>query len=350
MFSDSEVTAASQLRPCTRRSWSAACRANLWALGILAATTSPRALADDVAAVYPTKSIQFIVPFPPGGLTDRLSRVLTQKLSESWGQPVIVLNKPGAGGTIGMAALAKSKPDGYTIGLGSHATHAINVSLMAGQLGYDAVKDFTPVTLLATVPNLLLVHPSVPASNVSELIAFAKANPGKLHYVSQGVGTSGHLGGEMFAHRAGIEMVHVPEKGPAQAQTSIIGGHTQILFDSTALSMPQVRAAKLKALAITSARRSPIAPQIPTLAEAGVSGCEFTLWFGVFAPAGVPPTIIDKLNREIVRIFNLPDVRTAFESQGVTVVASSPDALAAHQKKEIAYWAPIVKSTGASSQ
>ena len=328
----------------------AARRAMPWVAAILAAATSARAFGDDVAATYPSRNIQFIVPFPPGGLTDRLSRALAQKLGESWGQPVVVLNKPGAGGTIGMAALAKSKPDGYTLGLGSHATHAINVTLMAGQLGYDALKDFAPITLLATVPNLLLVHPSLPAGSVRELIAYAQANPGRLHYVSQGVGTSGHLGGEMFAQRAGIEIVHVPERGPAQAQTSVIGGHTQVLFDSIALSMPYVRAAKLKALAITSAKRSPLAPEIPTMAEAGVPGCEFTLWFGVFAPAGVPAPIIRKLNGEIARVFNLADVRTAFESQGVTIVASTPEELAAHEKREIAYWAPIVKSTGALPQ
>jgi tripartite-type tricarboxylate transporter receptor subunit TctC len=321
-----------------------------WACALVAALSGGSAVAGDAAASYPNKSVTFVVPFPPGGLTDRLSRSLTEKLSEAWGQPVLVVNKPGAGGTVAMAGLAKAKPDGYTIGLGSHSTHAINVTLMAGQLGYDAVKDFAPISLIATVANLLLLNPSVPAESVKELIALAKAKPGSLHYVSQGVGTSGHLGGVMFAQRAGIDIVHIPEKGPAQAQLSILGGHTQVLFDSIALSMPQVRAGKLKALAIASAKRSPVAADIQTMAEAGVPGCEITLWFGVFAPAGTPAPIVRKLNDEIVRVFNLPAVRTAFENEGVTIVAGSPEELATHVKTEIAHWAPIVKTTGATAQ
>ena len=316
----------------------------------VASASSGSALAADPAATYPSKSIEFIVPFPPGGLTDRLSRALADKLTEAWGKPVVVLNKPGAGGTLGMSALAKAKPDGYTIGLGSHATHAINVTLMAGQLGYDAVKDFAPISLIATVPNLLLIHPSVPAKTVQELIALAKSKPGALNYVSQGVGTSGHLGGEMFSHMAGIQMVHVPEKGPAQAQLSIVGGHTQVLFDSVALSMPQVRGGKLRALAITSAKRSPVAPEIPTMAEAGVPGYEFTLWFAVFAPAGTPAPIANKLSGEVVRIFKQPALRSIFENEGVTIVASTPAELTAHVKREIAHWAPVIHRTGATAQ
>ena len=323
----------------------------LWGLALaLAAGWSGGALAADASANYPSKSIEFIVPFPPGGLTDRLSRALAEKLTEAWGKPTVVVNKPGAGGTLAMTALARAKPDGYTIGLGSHATHAINVTLMAGQLGYDAVKDFVPISLIATVPNLLLVNPSVPAKTVQELIALAKAKPDTLNYVSQGVGTSGHLGGEMFCHLAGIKMVHVPEKGPAQAQLSIVGGHTQLLFDSVALSLPQVRGGKLRALAVTSARRSPVAPEIPTMVEAGVPGYEFTLWFGVFAPSGTPAPIVSKLSTEIVRIFNLPAVRSSFENEGVTIVASTPAQLAAHVKSEIAHWAPVIKRTGATAQ
>jgi tripartite-type tricarboxylate transporter receptor subunit TctC len=303
--------------------------------------------ANAAEGVYPDKPIKFVVPFPPGGLTDRIARSLAERMQESMGQPVVVENKAGAGATVGSAAVAQSKPDGYTILLGSHASHAINASLM--KLPYDPAKSFEPISLLATVPNMLLLKPSNPANTVAELIAQAKANPGKLTYASAGIGTSGHIAGEMLSSMAHVQLLHVPAKGPAQAVQDVLGGHIDILFDSTAQSLPMVKSGKLKALAVTSSTRSPAVPDLPTMSEAGVKGYEVLLWFGLYAPAGTPPEIVQKLHAETVKAFSDPKVRESLVHDGVTVVASTPQELRAFQQAETAKYGKLIKALGISA-
>ena len=311
------------------------------ALGLMLSPLLP-ALA--TPAPWPDRPIKFVVPFPPGGVTDRIARSLSVKLNESMGQPVIVENRPGAGATIGSDFVARAAPDGYTVLLGAHASHAINVSLM--KVPYDAVRSFEPVSLLVTVPNMLLLRPGNPANSLKELIAQAKANPGKLTYTSAGIGTSGHIAGAMLASMAGIDLLHVPAKGPAQAAQDTLAGHTDILFDSTLLSMPQVKAGKLKALAVTSSARSTAIPNLPTMAEAGLPGYEVLLWFALYAPAGTPQPIVQKLHAEVVKAFADPKVRDPLVQDGVEVVAGTPQQLARFQAGEIAKYAKLVKDLG----
>jgi tripartite-type tricarboxylate transporter receptor subunit TctC len=293
---------------------------------------------------WPDRPLKFVVPFPPGGVTDRIARALSIKLNESMGQPVVVDNKPGAGATIGSDFVARAAPDGYTVLLGAHASHGINVSLM--KLPYDAVKSFEPISLLVTVPNMLLLKPTNPANSLQELIAQAKANPGKLTYTSAGIGTSGHIAGAMLASMAGIELLHVPAKGPAQAVQDTLAGHVDILFDSTLLSMPLVKAGKLKALAVTSGERSTAVPNLPTMAEAGLPGYEVLLWFGLYAPAGTPKPIVQKLQAEVAKALSDPKIRDPLVQDGVEVIASTPQQLAQFQRGEIAKYARVVKELG----
>ncbi len=315
---------------------------------VLAAAVAAPALAQD-AAGYPARTLRIVVPFPPGGVTDRLARTVAQKLQEAWGQPAVVDNRPGASGMIAAEQVAKSAPDGYTLMMGHIGTHAINASLFR-RLPYDPVKDFAPVSLLVTVPNVLLVHPSVPAASVAELVALARAKPGTLNFASPGSGTSGHLSAELLKSLAGVEIVHVPYKGPGPALQDLLAGQVNMLFDTVASSMPQVRGGKLRALAVTTTTRSAIAPEVPTMVEAGVPGYEIAPWFAAYAPAGTPPAIVEKLAAEMRRILAQPDVRTAFvEQQGMTIVASTPTELGAHTRSEIAKWAKVVKATGASA-
>jgi tripartite-type tricarboxylate transporter receptor subunit TctC len=320
-------------------------------LGVLAALAlgaiAPGAHSQDPAAGYPARTIRLVVPFPPGGVTDRLARMMSQKMQESWGQPAVVENRPGASGMIAAEAVAKSAPDGYTLMMGHIGTHAINVSLFR-TLTYDPVRDFAPISLLVSVPNVLLVHPSVPASSVPELVALAKARPGTLNFASPGSGTSGHMSAELFKTLAGVDIVHVPYKGPGPALQDLVAGQVNMLFDTVASSMPQVRAGRLKGLAVTSRGRSAIAPDIPTMAEAGIAGYEIAPWFAAYAPAGTPAPVVNKLQAEMARILRLPDVRAAFvEQQGMTIIASAPNELAAHMQREIAKWREVVKATGA---
>jgi tripartite-type tricarboxylate transporter receptor subunit TctC len=250
------------------------------------------ARAQDPAAGFPARTIRIVVPFPPGGVTDRLARVVAQKMQEHWGQPAVVENRPGASGMIAAEAVAKSAPDGYTIMMGHIGTHAINVSLFS-KLPYDPVRDFAPVSLLVSVPNVLLVHPSVPANSVQELVALAKARPGTLNFASPGSGTSGHMSAELFKSLAGIDIVHVPYKGPGPALQDLVAGQVNMLFDTVASSMPQVRGGKVKGLAVTTRERSAIAPDVPTMAESGVAGYEIAPWFAAYAPAGTPPAAVN---------------------------------------------------------
>ena len=298
------------------------------------------------AQIYPTKPIRLVVPFPPGGSLDVVARAIGQKLSEAWGQPVVIDNRPGAGGNIGADLVAKSAPDGYTILEGALSTHAVNVSLY-GKMPYDPVKDFAPITLVAVTPNVLVLNPSVPANSVKELIAYGKANPGKLAFGSGSNGSAGHLAGELFKTETGVDMVHVPYKGGAPAMQDLLAGRTQLMFDNLANSMQQVRAGKLKALAVTTAQRSPLVPDLPTLAEAGLPGFDIYTWWGFMAPAGTPKEIIAKWNVEVARILNAPEMKEFFAQQGAVPAPDSPEEFAALIRREIPKYAKIVKDSGA---
>jgi tripartite-type tricarboxylate transporter receptor subunit TctC len=297
------------------------------------------------AETYPAKPIRLVVPFPPGGSLDVVARAIGQKLAEAWGQPIVVDNRPGAGGSIGADLVAKSAPDGYTI-LGALSTQAVNVSLY-GRMPYDPVRDFEPVTLVAVKPDVLIVNPSVPANSVKELIAYARANPGALSFGSGSNGGAGHLAGELFKTEAGVDMVHVPYRGAAPAMQDLLAGRIQLMFDDLADATRQVRAGKLKALAVTTAHRSALVPELPTLAEAGLAGFDISTWWGFLAPAGTPKAIVAKWNAEVTRILATPEMETLFAEQGAEPSPTSPEAFGAMIRSEIAKYAKIVKASGA---
>jgi tripartite-type tricarboxylate transporter receptor subunit TctC len=286
------------------------------------------------------------VPYPAGGPLDTVARLLAQKVTESTKQPVIIDNKPGAGGNIGADAVAKSPPDGYTILMGAVATHAINPTLYAS-IPYDPIRDFAPVTQVASTPNVLVVHPSIPASNVREFIAYAKANPGKLNFGSGSTGSAGHLAGELFKTMAGVDMTHVPYKGAAPAMQDLIGGQIQLMFDNLASSLTQVRAGKVKALAVTTARRTALAPDLPTIAESGLPGFDISTWFGIFVPAGTSREVIEKLHGEFVRALATPDVRERMLNLGAEPVGGNPAEFAAYIRSEADKYARVIKASGA---
>jgi tripartite-type tricarboxylate transporter receptor subunit TctC len=297
---------------------------------------------------YPSKPVRFVVPYPPGGPLDTVARLLGQKVSESTKQPVVVDNKPGAGGNIGADAVAKSAPDGYTILMGAVATHAINPTLYAS-MPYDAQKDFIPVTQVASTPNVLVVNPSIPASNVREFIAYAKANPGKLNFGSGSTGSAGHLAGELFKAMAGVDMTHVPYKGAAPAMNDLVGGQIQLMFDNLASSLGQVKAGRIKALAVTTARRTALAPELPTVAESGLPGFDISTWFGIFVPAGTPRDVVDRLHAEFTRALAMPDVRERMLSLGAEPVGSKPGEFAAFIRAEADKYARVIKASGAKA-
>jgi tripartite-type tricarboxylate transporter receptor subunit TctC len=298
------------------------------------------------AQPYPAKPIRFVVPYPAGGPLDTVARLLGQKVSESTKQPVIVDNKPGAGGNIGADAVAKAPADGYTILMGAVATHAINPTLYSS-IPYDAIKDFAPVTQVASTPNVLVVNPSVPAANVREFIAYAKANPGKLNFGSGSSGSAGHLAGELFKTMAGVDMVHVPYKGAAPAMSDLVGGQIQLMFDNLASSLAQVRAGKVRALAVTTARRSALAPDLPTIAESGLPGFDISTWFGIFVPAGTPREVVARLHDEFTRALAMPDIRERMMSLGAEPVGSTPGEFAAYIRAEADKYARVIKASGA---
>jgi tripartite-type tricarboxylate transporter receptor subunit TctC len=299
------------------------------------------------AQAYPTKPITIIVPFPPGGTTDILARILAQYMSTELGQSVVIDNRGGAGGNIGAQAAARAPADGYTLLMGTVGTHAINASLYK-KLPYDHIKDFVPLSRVAMVPNLLVANPSQPYKTVKELIAYAKANPGKVNYGSSGNGTSIHLSGELFKSLAKVDMTHIPYKGSAPAVSDLIGGQIAIMFDNMPSALPHVKAGKLRAIALTSAKRSPELPDVPTVAEAGLPGYEATSWFGMFAPAGTPPAIVAKLNDIIVKALNDPDIRKRIVEQGGEPHPETPEQFAAFIKAETTKWGKVVKESGAS--
>ncbi len=294
-------------------------------------------------SAFPSKPIRLVVTFPPGGAPDILARTFSEKAQ--LGQTVVVDNKPGAGGNIGAADVAKAAPDGHTLVMATVGTHAINGALYS-KMPYDMVKDFTPVAHLASAPNLLVVTNSLPVKNVAELIAYMKANPDKLSFGSPGVGTSVHVSGELFKSLTGTKMQHVPYKGRQFAIPDLVGGQIQVMFDNMPSALPMAKEGKIRALAQTTATRSPAAPDVPTVAET-VPGFEATTWFALFAPAGTPKEVVARLNAEVLRVFRLPDVVDKLKGLGLEPWLSTPEELAAYQAREITKWAKVVKESGA---
>ena len=300
------------------------------------------------AETYPARPIKIIVPYTPGGFNDTLARIVGAQMQADWGQPVVVDNRPGGGTVIGTDAAAKAPPDGYTLFVTPFA-FAVNQSIFK-KLPYDPEKDFAPITLAATTPNLLVVSPSLGVNSVKELIALAKSKPGGISYASTGIGSSNHLSMEKFKQMAGVDITHIPYKGSGPAVTDMLGGQLGLMFDNIPNVIQHVKAGKLKALAVTSPTRSPHVPDLPTVSEAGVPGYEVDVWFGFAAPAGTPQPIIDKLNSEIVQILRMPDVKEKFAAQGVDVVGSTPQQFAAHLKDQSAKWAKVVRDAGVTPE
>jgi len=298
-------------------------------------------------ADYPQKPIRLIVPFAAGGPMDVISRAIGEKITADWGQQVIVDNRGGAGGTIGVEVAARSAPDGYTLITGHIGTHAVNPSLYA-KLGYDPIKDFSPITLIATLPLGLFVHQSAGVKTVRELIAAAKTRPGRINFATASSGGPTHMAAEMLKSTSGINVVHVPYKGNAAALNALVSGESHMMFSNLLTGMPHVRSGRLSVLAISSGKRSPQSPDLPTVAEAGVPGYDFTPWYGILAPAATPQNIVMKLNREILGIVEKPDMKSRFLSQGVDLMSSSPEEFSKLIRSEIPKWRKIVKDTGAS--
>jgi len=299
-----------------------------------------------MAQAWPAKPIRIIVPYAPGGPFDEVARILSQRMNESWGQPVMVENRSGAGGSIAAELVARSAPDGYTLLHGNAGPITINPSLMR-KVGYDPVRDFAPVSLLLTSAMVLVVHPSLPVRSVADLVRLARAHPGELNYASAGIGNLQHLGMESLQAMAGIRMNHVPYKGGAPAMLDLVAGQVSLMFDNIPTAIAQVRAGKVRALGVAQAKRTPAAPDIPTLAEAGFPGFEVTSWQGFLAPAGTPAAVVNRLNAEILRVLAQPDVRERLTAQGIEIVTSTPQELAAIIKRDAEIWAKVVKATGA---
>jgi tripartite-type tricarboxylate transporter receptor subunit TctC len=300
--------------------------------------TSPAAAQD-----YPKKQIELVVPFVAGGTTDNIARLISQRFSDSWGQTVIVSNRPGGGSTIGTNAVAKAAPDGHTL-LVTTIGFAINAGMQ--KLPYDPVKDFAPIAELASLPLMLVVHPSLPATNLKEFVALVKAKPGGWDYASSGSGTSPHLATEMFKSMAGIDLVHVPYKGNAEVMNALLGGHVKIYFTLVPAAIQHVRAGTLRALAVTTEKRLPYLPDVPTIAEEGYPGYEISSWQGAFAPAGTPKDVVAKINGELVRLVNTPDVRARMAHEGADPVGSTPEEFAERVKSEITKWSKVSKDAG----
>ena len=314
------------------------------ALGLLA-LASPAAHAQ----AFPAKAITIVVPFSAGGTTDILARVIGQYMSSDLGQPVIIDNRAGAGGNIGTQLVARAAPDGYTILMGTVGTHAINQSLYP-KLPFDPIKDFAPLTRVALVPNLLVANPTQPFKTVKELMAYTKANPGKVTFGSSGNGTSMHVSGELFKQMAGVDIQHVAYKGSAPAVNDLLGNHIAIMFDNMPSAIGHVKAGKLRPLAVTTAKRSPALPDVPTIAEAGVPGYEATSWFGLLAPAKTPAPVVAKLNAAILKALADPDVKKKLQEQGAEPLGETPAQFAAFIDSETVKWGKIVKQSGATAQ
>lgn len=294
---------------------------------------------------YPARPIQFVVPYAPGGNGDIVARIVSGRLAPVLGQPIVVDNRAGVGGNIGAEYVAKQAPDGYTIMLGTN-THAINMSLYA-KVNYDFARDFAPISMMSSAPLVLIINPSVPARSVKELIAYSRANPGKLNYGSGGSGSSGHIAAELFKSLSGADMVHVPYKAVAQYMTDLIGGQVQVAFNASTTSVAMAASGKVIALGVTSPGRSELAPGMPTVAEMGVPGYDFTIWQGILAPAGTPGAIVNRLNKELVALLGTPEIKEQFKKQGADAAPSTPEAFGAYIRSEIPKWAKVVKASGA---
>ncbi|HTN50093.1 MAG TPA: tripartite tricarboxylate transporter substrate binding protein [Burkholderiaceae bacterium] len=303
------------------------------------------------AQTWPSKPVRIIVPFPPGGTTDIVARVIGVELQKMWQQPVVIENRPGAGGNIGADVVAKSAPDGYTLLMGTVGTHAINQALYTqsgGKMPFDPVRDFVPITLVAGVPNVMVVNAKLPVNTAAEFIVYAKERPGQLNMASSGNGTSIHLSGELFKTVTGVYMVHFPYRGSAPALTDLLAGNMTVMFDNLPSALPHIRSGKLKALAVTSRARSPALPNVPTVEEAaGLKGFEASSWFGLFAPAGTPRSIVDKVQTDVARALSNPEVRERFTGQGADPGGNSPEQFAAFIKAETDKWSRVVKFSNA---
>lgn len=306
---------------------------------------APRA-AFAQAQAYPAKPIRLIVPFPAGGTADILARTVGQKLSETWSQPVIIDNRTGAGGNIAAEVAARSAGDGYTLFMGTVGTHAIHQTLYK-KLPFDPIHDFTPIAYVAGVPNVVVVHPSIPVKNVQELIAHIKARPGQINFGSSGTGSSVHMSGELLKVMAGLDMTHVPYKGNPQAVTDLLSGLLTLMITNMPSVIPFIQSGRLRALAVTTRARSPALPNLPTMEEAGVAGYESSAWFGLLGPAGVPREIVTRINAEVVRILKIADVRQSLAGQGADPLFMPPDEFGAFIKAETAKWAKVVKASAA---
>jgi tripartite-type tricarboxylate transporter receptor subunit TctC len=293
-------------------------------------------------AQYPQRAIKMVVPFPPAGATDVVGRIVAQKLSERLGQSVVVENRPGAGGAIGSDLVAKSAPDGYTILMATSSTHSIGPALQ--KLPYDPIRDFSAITHVANVPNVLVVSPKLPVSSVKELVAYAKERPGKLNFASSGVGTIVHLNAELFKMLTGVDMVHVPYKGTALSIPDLANGSVAMLFDSLASVMPHVKSGNVKPIALNAPQRSPLLPQIPTLAEAGLPAFDRYTWFGMFAPAGTPAEVVRRLQAETVAALKAPDLRERFDAVGAEPVGSSSEAFVERIRSDGTRWAEVIRA------
>lgn len=298
------------------------------------------------AQAFPAKPVKLVIPFPPGGSLDNVGRLLAQKISESWGQPIVVENRPGAGGNVGADAVAKSPADGYTVVMGALSTHAVNPSLYP-KMPYDAVKDFAPISLVAITPNVLVVNSGLPVDSLKDLIAYAKANPGKVNFGSGSNGSAGHLAGELFKVDTGTDVAHIPFKGGAPATQALLAGETQFMFDNLANAMAQLKGGRIKAIAVTTAQRSKLAPELPTMAEAGMPGFDISTWFGILAPAGTPSEVVAKWNAELVKALNAPEVREKMLAQGAEPAPTTPAEFASFIARERDKYARIIKASGA---
>jgi len=311
-------------------------RAILFAAAALAVSSLASAQA------YPNKTIKIVVPFAVGGIADTFGRVIAQKLTETWGQPVVVENKGGAGGNIGADFVAKSPPDGYTLVIGNIGSHAVNPFLVKS-MPYDPLKDFVPIAHVLDAEGLLVVNPALPVKTISELIAYGKANPGKLSYASAGLGTTSHLAGELFKSMSGIDMVHVPYKGNSPAITDVMGGQVQLIFATMPTVIQQAKSGRLRMVATLGNARAKATPDVPTIAET-LPGFDVANWIGMFAPAGTPREIVDRLNAEIQKIMRSPDVESRLEAEGAKFIPTTPESFAAFQKSESAKWAAAIKA------
>jgi tripartite-type tricarboxylate transporter receptor subunit TctC len=305
--------------------------------------------APAAAQNYPAKPIRILIAQAPGSATDVVSRVLGNRLSEGLGQPIVIEARPGAGGVVGTEAAARSAPDGYTLFMGNNSTHGSNPAVYA-KLPYDAINDFAPIAFVASVPYVLVVEPALPAKSVQELIALAKSRSGKLNYASAGNGSTHHFCGELLKSMSGVDILHIPYKGSPPAITGLLGGEVSLMFANVADIGAQIKSGKVKALAVTTAKRAASLPEVPTMSEAGLPGFEIVSWFGLLAPAGTPAPIVARLNAETVKVLGRSDVQTALGNQGLEVAPGSPEQFAAHIKSEIAKFSKIGKAAGIKAE